>query len=419
MVNASCSSTTSRSLRSTPASAYACSTVSRVSSASKFGRVAVDALGALHRSEHPHRARPIDPQPRDGVVGGDQDRGGAFADRTALEAREASRDRGRRHHLLEAALLLSLRVRVPGSVAMVLDRHRADLFGGDAVLRHVARGEQREVGGRHDLVVGQPADAGLARRHRHRSGLVDAERQHQIAGAARHFQAGQPERRRARGRRVLDLAHRDAARAEVAQHDAARRHAEQRAAGVDRLDVAPGDTGVGERLAHRGEAEHDVGRLARRLVAVKTDADDVNGPQIAQRSSHHPLRSAPPARNAARLSLRDRRPRPMPAPSTAALACGRRCGAALGALRSPPAPSGRRRARSRPRRTAPRCRRRRGGARWRTSAGRRRRRARSAPSFRQGAAGLAAEGVRREEHVAAVGAAASQQRRRAAASSIE
>ena len=282
------------------------------------------------------------------------------------------------------------------------------------MLRHVTRGEQREVSGRHDLVVGEPADAGLARSHRDRSRLIDPERQHEIARAARHLQAGQPERGRPRGRRVLDLAHRDAAGAEVAQHDAARRHAEKGAAGVCRLDVAPAHAGVGEGLAHRGEAEHDVGRLARRLVAVKADADDVDRPQIEQRSGHHPA----PAGGAGSKRSSTFSSRSPLAPDGGAVHNRARMRSPIRSswLAGDDRPHHRsgverdladdeRRLDAGPAVTVHR--RERAEDAYRRELGR-------LGSLRQGAADLAAEGVGREEHVPAVGTAASQQRRRVA-----
>ncbi len=72
----------------------------------------------------------------------------------------------------------------------------------------------------------------------------------------------------------------------VLQHRATGGHAEKAGTDVGGFDVRPGDSGVGQGLANRRQAKHDVGRLAEGLIAMPADADDVDGTKVLESLGH-------------------------------------------------------------------------------------------------------------------------------------
>jgi hypothetical protein len=77
----------------------------------------VDGLGACCRRQNSDRPVAVQAESADGVVGGDDHGGGAFADRAALEASEGTADPGRGEHVVEGTGLAALGVGVERAVA--------------------------------------------------------------------------------------------------------------------------------------------------------------------------------------------------------------------------------------------------------------------------------------------------------------
>jgi hypothetical protein len=115
----------------------------------------------------------VEAEAGDGVVGGDDDGGGAFADRGDCR-REDAADLWWREYLLEGACRAALGVGVQRSVADVLDRDGGEVPGCGAVVVHVPLGQQREVGGGSDAVADQIPHARGPLGQGDLQGLVDA-----------------------------------------------------------------------------------------------------------------------------------------------------------------------------------------------------------------------------------------------------
>ncbi len=246
----------------------------------------VDGLGSRRRGQHADCSTVVEAEPGDRSVGCDDHGRGALADRAALQSGERSADEGWCEDFVERPRLLALRVRVQRTVLAVLHSHECELLVGRAVVVHVTVREEGEVSERHDSTADEVAKTGGGVRHPELQRLVDADCDRHIGETSRDVDARLAHGRRPRRGRVLDLSHRDARRTEVAIHEPGQAHRCRRGAGVRGLDVLPLDAGVGEGITDRLHAERGVRGLARLLVRMQADADDVHRPEVTQRHGH-------------------------------------------------------------------------------------------------------------------------------------